>query len=126
MEPIYLDNGATTRVDPRVAAAAVAAMTEGFGNPSSVHALGVVARRMLEKAREQTARAIGAEPAEITFTSGGTEANTLGFFGAARARRERHVVLSAFEHPSVADGARRLAELGYEVTVVPPPNSRVV
>jgi cysteine desulfurase len=72
------------------------------------------------------ASAIGGDPSEITFTSGGTEANTLGFYSAARARRERHVVVSAFEHPSVADAARRLIEIGYQVTVVPPAPSGVV
>ena len=123
---VYLDNGATTRVDPRVAQAAVQAMTEGFGNPSSAHRLGVEAARRVERAREQVARALGADPAEITFTSGGTEANTLGFYGAARAARGRHVVVSAFEHPSVADAARRLGEEGWQVTAVAPGSDGVV
>jgi cysteine desulfurase len=123
---VYLDNGATTKVDDRVAAAAATAMLEAYGNPSSAHALGVEARRLVEKAREQIAQVIGGNPSEITFTSGGTEANTLGFYGAARARRERHLVVSAFEHPSVADAARRLSELGSELSVVPPAASGVI
>lgn len=116
---VYLDNGATTKVDPRVAEAALTAMTEVYGNPSSLHRVGLDAKRRVDRAREQLARAISAEPSEIVFTSGGTEANALGFFGAAQARRERHVVVSALEHPSILDAARRLAELGWEVTTVP-------
>jgi cysteine desulfurase len=123
---VYLDNGATTRVDRRVAEAAVQAMTEGFGNPSSAHRLGVEAARMLARAREQVARAVGGEPSEITFTSGGTEANTLGFYGAAKAARGRHVVTTAFEHPSVADAAKRLADEGFEVSLVAPGKDGVV
>ncbi len=124
--PVYLDNGATTKVDPRVAAACVQAMTEAYGNPSSSHRLGVEASRRLALAREQVARALGADPAEITFTSGGTEANTLGFYGAARASRHKHVVLSGLEHPSVADAARQLTQEGHDVTVVPPGRDGVV
>jgi cysteine desulfurase len=123
---VYLDNGATTRVDPRVAQAAVQAMTEAFGNPSSAHRLGVEAARMIARAREQVARAIAAEPSEVTFTSGGTEANTLGFYGAARSARGKHVVVTGFEHPSVADAAKRLGEEGHEVTLVAPRADGVV
>src|SRR5439155_19530483 len=83
------------------------------------------ARRLLA-AREQVARAIGGAPSEIIFTSGGTEANTLGFLGAARAARGRHLVVSAFEHPSIADAARRLAEEGWQVTAVAPAADGVV
>jgi cysteine desulfurase len=111
---VYLDNGATTRVDERVARLAVEAMTEAFGNPSSAHRLGVEAARRLDEARERVARAIGAEASELTFTSGGTEANALGFYGAA------------FEHPSVLDAAKRLGTLGYEVTLVAPEPSGAV
>jgi cysteine desulfurase len=121
--PVYLDNGATTRVDPRVAEAAARAMTEAWGNPSSAHTLGVQAARLLAAAREQVARAIGADPAELTFTSGGTEANALGLLGAARAARGRHVVVSAFEHPSILDAAKKLAQDGWQVTeLAPEPN----
>jgi len=123
---VYLDNGATTKVDRRVADAAVAAMTEAWGNPSSAHRLGVEAARRVAAAREQVARAISADPAELTFTSGGTEANALGFYGAAQAARGKHVVVSGLEHPSVADAARKLAEQGYELTVVAPGHDGVV
>jgi cysteine desulfurase len=124
---VYLDNGATTRVDARVAQAAVEAMTEAFGNPSSAHRLGVEAARRLAEARERVARAVGGDAGEITFTSGGTEANTLGFYGAARlSSRNRHVVVSGIEHPSVADAAKRLADEGYEITVIAPQPTGVI
>ncbi|HZS36497.1 MAG TPA: cysteine desulfurase family protein [Polyangia bacterium] len=127
MRPVvYLDNGATTRVDERVALLAAEAMTVAFGNPSSAHRLGVEAARRLDEARQRVARAIGAAATELTFTSGGTESNALGFYGAARAARGKHVVCSAFEHPSVLDAAARLKALGYEVSLVAPEPSGAV
>jgi cysteine desulfurase len=125
MSEVYLDNGATTAVDPRVVEAAAQAMRVDFGNPSSAHRLGARAARLVAAAREQVARALGCEPAELTFTSGGTEANALGFAGAARAARGRHVVVSALEHPSVADAARRLGD-EWEVAVVKPGGDGIV
>jgi cysteine desulfurase len=104
----------------------VQAMTTAWGNPSSAHRMGAEAARLVERARAQVARAIGAQPAEVYFTSGGTEANALGVLGAAHAARGRHVVLSALEHPSVAQAGRRLAQLGWEVTVVAPEASGIV
>jgi cysteine desulfurase len=126
MQPqqIYLDNGATTRVDERVAQAALEAMLVGWGNPSSAHRLGAEAARRLQRAREQVAAALGGSPSEVTFTSGGTEANALALLGAAA--RAKHVVISAFEHPSIADAARALAERGVEVTTVAPSADGVV
>lgn len=126
MQPteVYLDNGATTRVDERVAEAAMEAMLVAWGNPSSAHKLGAEAARRVQRAREQVAAALGGTAAEVTFTSGGTEANALALFGAAG--RAKHVVVSAFEHPSVADAAKALAERGVEVTAVPPDPSGTV
>jgi cysteine desulfurase len=123
MAEVYLDNGATTRVDERVAQAAMDAMLVAWGNPSSAHKLGAEAARRVQRAREQVAAAVGGEASEITFTSGGTEANALALLGAARVK---HVVLSAFEHPSVADAAKALAERGVEVTTVAPSASGVM
>lgn len=126
MEPeAYLDNAATTRVDERVAEAMVQAMCVDYGNPSSAHRLGIAASKRLDQARAQVAAAIGAEPRDVYFTSGGTEANGLGTLGACAARA-RHLVLSALEHPSVADAAKRLGERGVEVTVVQPGPGGVV
>ena len=123
-EEVYLDNGATTRVDERVAAAAMEAMLVAWGNPSSAHKPGAEAARRLQRARQQVAAALGGAAAEITFTSGGTEANALVLHGLAA--RAKHVVVSGFEHPSVADAARALAERGIEVTTVVPSPSGVV
>jgi cysteine desulfurase len=126
MQPdeVYLDNGSTTRVDERVAQAAMEAMLVAWGNPSSAHKLGAEAARRVQRAREQVAAALGGAAAEITFTSGGTEANALALLGVAA--RAKHVVVSAFEHPSVADAAKALGERGVEVTTVAPDASGVV
>ncbi len=126
--PVYLDNAATTAVHPRVAEAVLAAMLEGFGNPSSRHRLGARAREAVEQARRGVAALIGADPEEIVFTGGGTEANNAAVFGAARARahRGRHAVVSAVEHPSVLEPAKALAREGFQVTLVPPGADGVV
>jgi cysteine desulfurase len=120
METVYLDNGATTKVDRQVADAALEMMLEVYGNPSSAHRLGAEAQRRLGDARRQLAAALSADPQEITFTSGGTEANALGVLGAAAASRGRHLVTTALEHPSVADSARHLAQSGWELSTVAP------
>ena len=125
-QAVYLDNAATTRVAEEVAQAMVQSMTIDFGNPSSAHRLGGDAARRLEAAREQVARAIGGEPRDVYFTSGGTEANALGTLGVAEVSRGRHVVVSAIEHPSVLEAARRLGGRGFEITEVAPESSGVV
>ena len=83
----YLDNSATTAVSDAAARKALEIMTDNFGNPSSLHTLGINAEHELEEARVSVARAVGADSGEITFTSGGTEANNLAVFGAAEAKR---------------------------------------
>ena len=103
---IYLDNNASTPLDPDVRAAITAAL-DLYGNPSSVHSDGRRARRAIEEAREDVARLVGARPEEIFFTSGGTEANALAIFGGSRATGR--VVTSAVEHPSVREPISRLA-----------------
>ncbi len=103
---VYLDNNATAPARPEAREVARAAL-EAVGNPSSVHGHGQMARRLIEEARERVARLVGASPAWVTFTSGGTEANALAFQAAAR----RSVFVSAMEHPSVmaqASGATLL------------------
>ena len=109
---IYLDNNASTKLDSEVEAA----MREAgafYGNPSSVHGEGRRARRMIEEARDETARLIGASPEEIFFTSGGTEANAMAIFGATAGRRGR-AVRSGAEHPSVAEAFDSLSGHGIE------------
>jgi cysteine desulfurase len=124
----YLDHAATTPVLPEVREAMIAALESDFGNPSSVHAYGRRAREIVEVAREKVAAAIGASPSEIVFTGGGTEADNLAVKGAASKLKGqgRHVVVSAFEHHAVLDAAARLGKEGFDVTVVPVPESGVV
>ncbi|RKY17237.1 MAG: selenide, water dikinase SelD [Planctomycetota bacterium] len=116
---VYLDYNATTPVDPRVAEAMRPYLTGFFGNPSSMHRLGREARAAVERARAQVAACVGAEPEEIIFTSGGTEANNLAIRGAVEARGGGHVVTSALEHPAVLEVVRALeAEGKARLTVV--------
>ena len=118
----YLDNSATTQVLPSVAQKAVELMVEEFGNPSSLHTRGFRARKLLEEARSQVAQALGAQPEEITFTSGGTESNNLVLFGAAQARRRlgNKIVTTAVEHDSVLNPCRALEQQGFEVVYLKP------
>ena len=117
----YLDNSATTAVSPAAAQKALEIMTGNFGNPSSLHTLGIRAEHELEAARKEIALAIGADSGEITFTSGGTEANNLAVFGAAEAKRRtcKRVIISSVEHSSVLEAAKRLADDGFEVVPLP-------
>lgn len=119
---LYLDHHATTPVDPRVLAAMLPYFREAFGNAASrQHAFGWRAEAAVEKARAQVARAIGAEAKEIVFTSGATEGNNLAIFGVAErcAEQGRHLIVGATEHRAVLDPARRLAERGYDVAILP-------
>ena len=117
---VYLDHNATTPIATEVAEAMWPYLTSHFGNPSSDHAFGRVARSAVDTAREQVAALVGAHPDEIVFTSGGTEANNLAIRGtaAAVAAERRHVVTSAVEHPATVQPVRRLAEAGWRVTTL--------
>ena len=122
--PVYLDYHATTPCDPRVVEAMMPCFCTCFGNPSSrSHAFGRTAEDLIEGARRQVADLLGADPAEIVFTSGATEANNLALCGAARARREAgdgdHVIGSVIEHKSVLEPLHALEEEGFRVTLVP-------
>ncbi len=121
MTSVYLDHNATTPLDPDVCAVMTAALREEFGNPSSVHAPGRSARVRLDEARDRVAAWIKAHPAEIVFTSGGTEADNLALFGVARALRDRgrHLVTSRLEHPAVLNPCRRLEQEGFQVDYLP-------
>ncbi|HSP93297.1 MAG TPA: cysteine desulfurase family protein [Thermoanaerobaculia bacterium] len=121
---IYLDNNASTKMDPEVEAAMQEAGAS-YGNPSSVHAAGRRARRMIEEAREETALLIGASPGEIFFTSGGTEANAMAIFGATAGRIGR-AVRSGAEHPSVAEAIDSLSGHGIQTAIVNPEPSGVL
>ncbi|MBR3778761.1 MAG: cysteine desulfurase [Clostridia bacterium] len=125
MLPTYLDNSATTRVCGAAADAAYRLMTEVYGNPSSLHTLGFRAEQELTAARRQVATLVGCEEGEITFTSGGTEANNLAIFGASAAhpRDGRHIVTTAVEHASVSAAMDALEKDGYTVTRLVPDES---
>jgi cysteine desulfurase len=117
-EPVYLDNAATTPLDPRVLESMLPHLGSRRGNPSSLHAFGGLAREGLEEARDSVASLIGASPAEIVFTSGGTESDDLAVLGLSRSAgpEERHAVVSCVEHAAVREAARRLEYEGFEVS----------
>ncbi|BDG46143.1 cysteine desulfurase family protein [Parageobacillus thermoglucosidasius] len=118
---IYLDNSATTKPFPEVVDSFVTVATKYFGNPSSLHELGMKAERLLTQAREQIAAALEVKPNEIIFTSGGTEANNFAIKGVALQYRHRgnHIITTAIEHPSVSEPCQQLEQLGFEVTYLP-------
>lgn len=119
---IYLDNSATTRPLPEAAEAVNTMMTETFGNPSSFHRAGLAANAVVRQAREAIADALSAEPEELVFTSGGTEANNLAIFGAAAANRRKgkRIVTTAIEHESVLEAVAELERQGFEVVRLAP------
>jgi cysteine desulfurase len=120
-KPIYLDHQATTPVDDEVLAAMLPYFTEIFGNPASNHFYGWAAAAAIEQARTQVAQCIKAQPAEIIFTSGATEANNLAIKGVAEAHwpRGRHLITVVTEHAAVLEPCGYLAKLGFEVTYLP-------
>jgi len=120
--PVYMDNHATTRVDPRVVEAMLPFFDSEFGNAASrTHVFGWRAEEAVTRARTRMARLIGADPKEIVFTSGATESNNLAIFGAFEALRSKgdHVVTGATEHNAVLDPIERLRTRGARVTVLP-------
>jgi cysteine desulfurase len=120
--PIYLDNHATTRTDPRVLEAMLPYFTEHFGNAASrTHSFGWKAEEAVDRARSQVASLIGADPREIIFTSGATESNNLAIKGACRLHRHQgdHVISVQTEHRAVLDPCRRLQTEGFRVTFLP-------
>jgi cysteine desulfurase len=121
MRRIYLDNSATTPVDPRVVEAMLPYLSEKFGNPSSVHFFGQEARAAVDRARRELAGLIGARPNEIIFLSGGTEANNLAIRGIAEQNQQhgRHIITSAIEHSSVRGICDALETKGWEITRLP-------
>jgi cysteine desulfurase len=117
---VYMDNHATTRVDPRVVAAMLPYFDTTYGNPHSVHAAGHEARDAVEAARRSIATAFEADSKEIVFTSGATESNNLAIRGVAERDRRRgnHLVSVATEHKAVLDPLKRLARRGYDITLL--------
>jgi cysteine desulfurase len=121
MARVYLDHHATTPVDPRVEEAMAPYWGQAFGNAASAHIFGWEAAEAVENARAQIAASIACKPSEIVFTSGATEADNLAILGSAPglARRGRHFVTSAIEHPAVLDALRHLEAQGAELSILP-------
>lgn len=124
LPPVYLDYAATTPVRPEVREAMLPYLGDAaFGNPSSPHRFGRTARAGLEQARREVAEAVGAEPGQVVFTSGGTEADNLALIGAALAARDRGgrmaVAVTAVEHKAVLAAAHAVRHLGGEETILP-------
>src|SRR4051812_48843420 len=117
---VYMDNHATTRVDPRVVDAMLPYFDATYGNPHSVHAAGHEARDAVDAARRSIAAAIGADATEIVFTSGATESNNLAIRGVAERQRRRgsHLISVTTEHKAVLDPLSRLSRRGYDVTLL--------
>jgi len=119
---VYFDHSATTPVHPRVAEEMYRFLTDSnYGNPTSLHYFGRIARQAVEEAREKVARAIGADPREIVFTSGGTESDNMAIHGIAYTNRNRgnHIITSAVEHHAVLNTVKALGKQGFTVTILP-------
>lgn len=119
---VYLDNSATTAVCPAAVEAVNEMLTQKYGNPSSLHSMGLEAEKEITKARACIAQLLGAEKCELYFTSGGTEANNLAVFGAVNARKRMgsRIVTTAIEHSSVYESCKELERQGYEVVFLKP------
>lgn len=118
---IYLDNSATTHTDAEVLQKMLPYFSDVYGNGSSQHFFGREALAAIDEAREKVAKAIGAKPSEIYFTSGGTESDNWAIKGAAHALRAKgnHIITTAIEHPAVIQTCKRLEKEGFEVTYLP-------
>ncbi|PKM89432.1 MAG: cysteine desulfurase NifS [Firmicutes bacterium HGW-Firmicutes-12] len=121
MRRIYLDHSATTSVKPEVAEIMLEHLIQKYGNPSSVHSFGREAKKGLERARDQVAALINAQPEEIVFTSGGTEADNMAIIGVANkySKRGKHIITSAVEHHAVLHTCEVLEKKGFKVTLLP-------
>ncbi len=124
----YLDNAATTKPSDAAVKAATDAMTMYFGNPSSLHNIGVDAEKLMTSARKSIAAVVAAAPENVIFTSGATESNNMAILGSARTygKRRRKIVTTTIEHPSVAEPIKSLEEQGYEVVRIAPDRDGVI
>lgn len=121
LKEIYFDHAASTPVHPQVMDAMIPYFQQAYGNPSSVHWFGRQGRRAIDQARAQIAQTLGADPNQIVFTSGGTEANNLALLGIALANRDKgnHIITSRIEHHAVLHTCEYLQKMGFEVTYLP-------
>ncbi len=127
-KPIYLDNNATTALDPEVIDAMMPFILEHFGNPSSSHYYGQITKNAVEKARSQVANFLSCSSSEIIFTSGGTESNNYAIKGTAFGLKsiKNHIITTQIEHPSVLESCKFLETKGYEITYLPIDESGLV
>lgn len=123
---IYLDNNATTPVDPEVSDAMFSSLKRDFGNPSSIHLTGCKAKEVIENSRSNIADFLGCKAEDIYFTSGGTESNNLALIGAALSCKKGHIITSVIEHPSIINTCRHIESLGFEVTYAPVDSEGIV
>ena len=128
MEAIYLDHSATTPTDPEVLGAMMRYFANHYGNPSSIHGFGQEAKRAIDEARGQVAALIGADPEEIVFTGGGTEADNMALMGTvfAETSGRNHIITSAIEHHAVLNTCKHLETRGYTVTYLPVDSEGVI
>ena len=124
----YLDNSATTRVCPEAAQAAMEAMLETYGNPSSTYTKGREAKKLVDRARRQVSAALGCEPAELVFTSCGSESDNWALLSGAEAmcRKGKHIITSLVEHDAIRKSAEELERRGYEVTYLKPDRTGII
>lgn len=126
---IYLDNAATTKMSDHAIQAMLPYMNDIFGNPSSLHSVGQRANEALTNARERIAHLLNAEPSEITFTSGGSEADNQALISAARLGEKngkKHIISTAFEHHAVLHTLDKLHREGFEITLLPVPENGLI
>ncbi|MDF2567217.1 MAG: iscS [Oscillospiraceae bacterium] len=119
---VYADNAATTKVSDRVLAAMTPFLQQNYGNPSSIYSIGRESKKTIEEAREKVSVALGASPAEIYFTSGGSEADNWAIKGAAATQAKKgkkHIITTNFEHHAVLHTCEKLARDGFEITYLP-------
>ena len=115
---IYLDNNASTPVDPEVYDAIFSCVKRDFGNPSSVHMQGRRAKEVIENSRKSISEFLECSQKEIFFTSGGTESNNLALLGTGMLHQSGHIITSSIEHPSVFNTVRHLESKGFQVTYI--------
>ena len=120
MKTIYLDNAATTRMDPVVLKSMLPNFTEEYGNPGSMHHMGLKARKDIAYAREKVASILNCSPKEIIFTGSGTESDNMAIFGYVRKNKEKgnHIITTPIEHHAIMDSYKRLEKEGFEVTIL--------
>ena len=123
---IYLDNAASTQIHDDVLETMLPYLKEQYGNPSSIHRYGRLANKAIEKARKQIAMLINADPAEILFTSGGTESNNTALYGIAAKKPHSQIITSSIEHDAILEPCKKLAKDGFDVIYLPVDNHGVV